>query len=165
VSVVDELTQLEEHVQRRMRELKPLVDEYSELEVVAKRLGISPAAQDSAPRRRSKRGGTTASRSASKATSKSSRTRRATARATRPTRARAGKRRDDVLAAVKRRPGVTIREVGEELGVDPTSLYRVVHGLQSDGLVRKDGRGLQLAGSVPAIADNGASPAAGEPAS
>jgi DNA-binding Lrp family transcriptional regulator len=46
---------------------------------------------------------------------------------------------------VNERPGITVRELGEQLGVDPTSLYRVIHRLESDGLVKKAGRGLEPA--------------------
>ena len=55
---------------------------------------------------------------------------------------RANGRRDQLLAIVKERPGVTVREVGAELGVDPTSLYRIVHKLEQDGALRKNGREL-----------------------
>src|SRR3954471_12454820 len=44
VSVMDQLQDLEATVAKRMAELKPLVDEYAELEQVAQRLGVKPAA-------------------------------------------------------------------------------------------------------------------------
>jgi hypothetical protein len=142
VSLANELTQLEEHVKTRLRELKPLVDEYSDLEAVAKRLGIAIPEQTGAPSRpRRRRASAASGTGAAKPTSKPARTagRSRTRTAHRP----AGKRRDDVLAAVREHPGITVRELGEQLGVDPTSLYRVVHGLESDGLVNKAGRGLE----------------------
>jgi DNA-binding MarR family transcriptional regulator len=43
---------------------------------------------------------------------------------------------------VKARPGITVREIGSELGVDPTSLYRIVHRLEQDGALQKRGREL-----------------------
>ena len=46
------------------------------------------------------------------------------------------------MALVRERPGVTVREVGAELGVDPTSLYRIVHRLEKDGELQKRGREL-----------------------
>jgi len=46
---------------------------------------------------------------------------------------------------VRERPGVTVAEVGKQLGVDPTSLYRVVHRLEQRGDVRKHGRQLEPA--------------------
>jgi DNA-binding IclR family transcriptional regulator len=42
-------------------------------------------------------------------------------------------------------PGISVREIVAQLGVNRTSLYPVVRGLMSDGLLHKDGRGLWLA--------------------
>jgi len=42
---------------------------------------------------------------------------------------------------------ITVAELGAALGRDPTSLYRVVHQLEADGALRKDGRALQPVGS------------------
>ncbi len=130
MSVVDELKGLEDRVAQRMTELRPLVDEYRELEQVAQRLGVTtPAPADTpAPRRRTRR----RARSSS-----------APATANAGTRARTNGRRDELLAAVKARPGITVREVGAELGVDPTSLYRIVHRLEQDGALQKRGRELR----------------------
>ena len=133
MSVIDELKGLEDRVAQRMSELRPLVDEYRELEQVAQRLGVSPAAATDTPARpprtrrrtRSTAGGTAATRSSG-------------ARGA----GRTNGRRDQLLAIVKDRPGITVREVGTELGVDPTSLYRIVHRLEEDGAVRKRGREL-----------------------
>jgi transposase len=128
VSVIDDLKGLEDRVARRMSELRPLVDEYRELEQVAQRLGVSaPAAADTSarPRRARRRSRTTAPAKAGKAGT-----------------GRSNGRRDELLAMVKARPGITVREVGSELGVDPTSLYRIVHRLEQDGAVRKRGREL-----------------------
>jgi phage terminase small subunit len=128
VSVIDELKGLEDRVAQRMSELRPLVDEYRELEQVAQRLGVSPAATSDtpAPRRRPRRRSRTTTTASAGST-------------------RAGRnngRRDQLLAMVKARPGITVREVGSELGVDPTSLYRIVHRLEQDGSLQKRGREL-----------------------
>jgi Mn-dependent DtxR family transcriptional regulator len=127
VSVIDELKGLEDRVARRMTELRPLVDEYNELEQVAQRLGVAPPAATDTP----------------------SRPRRTRRRRTRPGaatgtggRARTNGRRDQLLEMVKARPGITVREIGSELGVDPTSLYRIVHRLEADGALQKRGREL-----------------------
>ena len=125
MSVIDELKGLEDRVAQRMLELRPLVDEYRELEQVAQRLGVTPpAAADtpSRPRRPRRRARSSA---------------RANGRAT-----RGNGRRDQLLEMVKARPGITVREIGTELGVDPTSLYRIVHRLEADGALRKRGREL-----------------------
>jgi hypothetical protein len=107
VSVIDELRGLEERVAKRMQELRPLVDEYNELEQYAQRLGVSPrdGADTSAPARRSTR---------------RSRSTRKTAAATRTgaTRAPPGRRpqrdgrSEQLLTMVKARPAITVREVG-----------------------------------------------------
>jgi hypothetical protein len=128
VSVIDELKGLEDRVAQRMSELRPLVDEYRELEQVAQRLGVSPAATSDtpAPRRRPRRRSRTTTTASAGST-------------------RAGRnngRRDQLLAMVRARPGITVREVGSELGVDPTSLYRIVHRLEQDGSLQKRGREL-----------------------
>jgi hypothetical protein len=53
--------------------------------------------------------------------------------------ARPGQRHDDVLRLVGESPGITVREIGERLGVDATGLYRVVNRLTDEGRMRKDG--------------------------
>jgi hypothetical protein len=129
VSVIDELKGLEDRVAQRMTELRPLVDEYRELEQVAQRLGVTPsaAADTPSPPRRSRRRARPPAPAPSSA----------------GTRTRSNGRRDQLLAIVKARPGVTVREVGAELGVDPTSLYRIVHRLEQDGALQKSGRELR----------------------
>ena len=145
MSVIDELKGLEDRVARRMQELRPLVDEYRELEQVAERLGVAAATDTAAPRRRRAR------RPAARAGTPGStrRTNPAAGNGTAATvatkrsggRVRAG-RRDQLLEMVKARPGITVREAGAELGVDPTSLYRIVHRLEQDGALQKRGREL-----------------------
>ena len=138
MSVIDELRGLEDRVAKRMQELRPLVDEYHELEQYAQRLGGAPrdGADTPAPAPRPTR------------RSRSTRKTAAAGRSTSATRAVAGGRsagngrRDQLLSMVKARPGITVREVGTELGVDPTSLYRVVHRLEKDGELKKRGREL-----------------------
>jgi hypothetical protein len=155
VSVIDELKGLEDRVARRMKELRPLVDEYRELERVAERLGAPPApaptpalaADTAAPRPRAS-ARAQANGAAPAGSSRATATRRRTA-ATTPAPAPgtssgtgATGRRDQLLELVKARPGITVREIGTELGVDPTSLYRIVHRLEQDGALRKRGREL-----------------------
>ena len=134
MSVIDELRGFEERVAQRMQELRPLVDEYNELEQYAQRLGVSPGdgADRSAPAPHRTR--------PSRSTRKSAATTR-TADAAQASGSGAG-RREQLLTMVKARPGITVREVGTELGVDPTSLYRIVHRLEKEGELRKRGREL-----------------------
>ena len=152
MSLIDELKGLEDRVAERMKELRPLVDEYRELEQVAQKLGVSPAtAGTPTPSRR----GAARKRSGARSTNSSRATRgpgASRARTAAPpaadaatagaTRGRSNGRRDQLLDMVKARPGITVREVGSELGVDPTSLYRIVHRLERDGALEKRGREL-----------------------
>ena len=42
---------------------------------------------------------------------------------------------------MRTRPGITIPEIAEAMGIQQNYLYRVLPALQKDGLVRKEGRG------------------------
>jgi hypothetical protein len=53
-----------------------------------------------------------------------------------------GRRHEDVLRLVAEQPGITVREIGERLGVDPTGLYRVAKRLTDEGRLSKQGTGL-----------------------
>jgi hypothetical protein len=153
VSVLDDLRAAEQRVAERLKELEPAVAEYRELEAVAKRLGINRAeARDPAPRARpgsnargSSRKRAGGSRSAAKTAGTPSRSEDASDRRRRPS---VGGREAQLLALVRARPGLTVREVGEEFGVDPTSLYRVVHRLEQSGALRKNGRKLEVIGAA-----------------
>lgn len=159
MSFLDELQGLEDRVQSRMRELRPLVAEYQELEQVANRLGLRPDDSETVSPARTRRstsrpGRSGRSQSAAQAPSgkratglrrrRTAASEKAITRAPRPRRA-GGQRGPQLLALVHERPGITVREAGEQLGVDPTSLYRVVRQLKDDGAVKKQGRGLQPA--------------------
>ena len=154
MSVLDDLQVLEQRVSRRLAELRPHVDEYRELEAVAERLGIdvkattpatdgqstvTPTRASGRPRRRSKAPGSAAITSAGR-----TRPPAADKGATQPS-GGGGFRRQQVLAAVTKQPGITVREIGAQLGVDPTSLYRSVRSLEADGSIKKSGRQLSPA--------------------
>ena len=145
MSVLDDFRAAEHRIAQRLKELEPAVAEYRELEVVAKRLGLidgatahPAAAAEPAPARR---------RSARKRTpseAKAPVTRKGAPPGSRRN-LRPGQREQQVLELVRGRPGITVREVGNELGVDPTGLYRVVGRLEQRGELRKKGRNLQPA--------------------
>ena len=149
MSVLDELRDLERRVASRMQELRPLVDEYRDLERVAQRLGvdgtdrastISMREADGRSRRQTR---TAPKRPTTRRSSASRSPRHAKPSDDKPSPNGGGKRQSQVLAAVKRRPGITVREIGEQLGVDYTSLYRHVRALEADGKITKHGRTLQ----------------------
>ena len=102
-------------IDSRLKELKPLYDEYLMLERAKAALeGVdgprrAPAARRAGGgRRRGRRGGTT----------------------------------DAVLAHIRQNPGATVREIADALGMKhPNYLYRVLPSLQEQGAVKKQGKG------------------------
>ena len=113
----------------RLKELKPLVEEYQRLEAAAAALaGISePSA--SAPRASRRR--TPATRPARKNDGMTTRGRSK----------RGGKRSEEAFAVVKANPGITIPQIAERMGIKQNYLYRVLPSLASEGRVQRDGRG------------------------
>jgi Winged helix-turn-helix DNA-binding len=171
MSVLDQFRSAEEQVAKRLSELKPLVDEYRELEQVAQRIGLNvnddasvadkqrPASRGTAQGRR--RRSNAKARSAASARDESggaAAAKRSTARTSgrrerasrRPGRGapdsnRGSRRQQDVLGLVNERPGITVRQIAEELGVDATGLYRPVHKLEQEGAIAKRGTTLRPA--------------------
>jgi hypothetical protein len=134
VSVLDDFRDAEKRVAQRLKELEPAVAEYRELETVAQRLGIEvPAAAPARATRTRRR------RSPATPAQRNGGTR--PARGRRPT--QPGKREEQLLALIRKQPGITVREAGEALNVDPTGLYRIVGRLEQRGEVRKSGRSLE----------------------
>jgi hypothetical protein len=108
-------------IDARLKELKPLHDEYLKLERAKSALaGID------APRR-----GPGRPRGSGSGTGTRRRRRRA-----------GGTRADEALAAIRKQPGISVRELSEQIGIKhPNYLYRVMAQLESDGAVKKQGRG------------------------
>src|SRR5919197_1139673 len=52
-----------------------------------------------------------------------------------------GTRSKEALDLVRSRPGISIPELAESMGIKQNYLYRVLPGLQKEGMVRKEGRG------------------------
>jgi len=126
--MADFLEEKKREIDARLKELRPLVDEYQRLEAAAAALqGV---------------GGATNSRSSAPAARRTGR-RRSTATGTgRRGRPRgSGTRSKQALELVRSRPGITIPEIAEAIGIQQNYLYRVLPALQKDGLVRKEGRG------------------------
>lgn len=161
-SPTDDLKSLEVRVVTRIRQLQPALREMDELREVAQRLGIDPDAVNDAPEASGRRGrrrspaGTSGPRSGSKAVTGRSRdngapgARRTGRRPPRSASAARGTRAQEVATLVRERPGITVAELGAALGVDATSLYRVVHQLEADGTLRKEGRALLPIGAASA---------------
>ena len=125
----DFLEEKRKEISARLKELRPLVDEYHRLEAAEQALsGVgtpSPRATSTAA----------APRRARKARAKSS----GTGRRGRPK--GSGTRAIQALELVKARPGITIPELAESMGIKQNYLYRVMPGLAEEGKVTKSGRG------------------------
>lgn len=57
---------------------------------------------------------------------------------------RSGKHDQRLLDAVERRPGATVAQAAQEIGVHPTALYPVIRRLEARGQLLKRGRELHL---------------------
>jgi CRP-like cAMP-binding protein len=130
--MTDFLEEKKREIQSRMKELRPLVEEFHRLEAAAAALegvkGSAPAAAAPARRAGSRRaasgGGGDGGGSGRRGRPRGS-----------------GTRAKQALELVRSRPGISIPEMAEAMGIQQNYLYRVLPGLQKDGLVRKDGRG------------------------
>ena len=123
--MTDFLDEKKREIHERLKELRPLVEEFHRLEAAAAALdGVgAPLAAQSA--RRPKRPGTSGGGGgAGRGRPKGS-----------------GTRSKQALEAVKGQPGITIPELAQAMGIAQNYLYRVMPELQKDGLVRKEGRG------------------------
>jgi hypothetical protein len=123
----DFLEEKRKEIQGRLKELRPLVDEYHRLEAAEQALsgvGTTSRATTAAPTRRAR-----------SARAKAPGTRR------RGRPKGSGTRANQALELVKARPGITIPELAEAMGIKQNYLYRVMPGLADDGKVTKSGRG------------------------
>ena len=113
--MTDFLDEKRKEIDARLKELRPLVDEYNRLEKAAAALrGVTDggASATRAPRRRG-RGRPRGS----------------------------GTRAKQALELVRARPGITIAELAEAMGIHANYLYRVMPTLESEGQVVKRDRG------------------------
>ena len=127
--MTDFLDEKRDEIAVRLRELKPLVDEYTRLQAAAaalegmdstpaQRRDATPGAREAGPRQRDKH---------------------SPARRGRPR--GSGMRATEALQLIKANPGIAIAEIAEQMGIKQNYLYRVLPGLADDGLVTKQGRG------------------------
>jgi CRP-like cAMP-binding protein len=129
--MADFLDEKKREIDARLKELRPLVEEFHRLEAASAALQGVPGG-----------GGRTAATTATPAR----RARRKAAAPAAGTRRRgrprgSGTRSKQALELVRTRPGITIPEIAEAMGIQQNYLYRVLPSLQKDGLVRKEGRG------------------------
>ena len=123
--MTDFLDDKKREINDRLKELKPLVDEYHRLEA-AKAALDGVGADSPAPSRRR--------RATSSGASGNGRRRRGRPRGS-------GTRATQALDLVKANPGISIPEIAEKMNIQQNYLYRVLPGLAQDGLVEKRGRG------------------------
>jgi sugar-specific transcriptional regulator TrmB len=124
--VADFLDAKRKEIQDRLKELRPLVDEYNRLESAERALSgmdtkTTTAAAPTRRRRRSTGNGR----------------RRGRPRGT-------GTRAQQALQLVTERPGITIPELAQAMGIKQNYLYRVMPTLAEEGKVTKSGRGWHL---------------------
>jgi hypothetical protein len=125
--MADFLTEKRQEIDNRLKELRPLYEEYLKLEKAQEAL----AGMDQ-PRRRGP--GRPPGSTSSKPASGNGRRRRR--------RRSGGTRGDQALEVVRQNPGISVSDLGDKLGISQKNyLYRVMANLQQDGAVRKEGRG------------------------
>ena len=119
--MADFLDEKRKEIDARLQELRPLVDEFNRLEKAAAALaGVGGSAGRAATRTRRSAGGT--------------RRRRGRPRGS-------GNRAKQALELVRARPGITISEMADAMGIKANYLYRVMPTLQKEGQVKKRDKG------------------------
>ena len=125
--MADVLSELRSGLEKRLRELEPLISEHAQVRKALDALeGVGKRAQGTAA-------------SAVK--------RSPSAKAGSPARRRGGRppgtggRAQEVLAHVHKQPGVTIAELAKRMKIKPNYLYRVLPQLEKDGKLHKRDKG------------------------
>ena len=137
--MADFLDEKRSEIAARLKELKPLVDEYQRLEAAAAALEGVPAHERAARATTTSAVGRRARAQSAPKRAKSNGNGGGTGRRGRPK--GTGTRGAEALALVRSKPGITIPEIAEQMGIKQNYLYRVLPGLADDGLVKKEGRG------------------------
>jgi hypothetical protein len=121
--MADFLDEKRKEIDSRLRELRPLVDEYQRLEKAAAALagvGGRPAATTQPTRRRRRRAASSGRRGRPRGS---------------------GNRAKQALELVRARPGITIAEMADAMSIKANYLYRVMPTLESEGQVKKRDKG------------------------
>jgi CRP-like cAMP-binding protein len=129
--VSDFLETKRKEIAARLNELKPLIDEYHQLEAAAAALASLPGAART-------NGGSTTRRARSTGRSTAARA-GAPRRRGRPR--GSGTRALQALELVKAQPGITTAEIATAMGIKQNYLYRVLPALEKDAKVAKRGKG------------------------
>ncbi len=143
--MTDFLDEKRKEITDRLKELKPLVDEYRRLEAAASALaGVGESAvRAAAGVATGKRGpGRPRGSAGKKPAAKAAARKPAKAGAKRAGRKKgSGTRAAEALAFVQGQPGITIPELAAKMGIKQNYLYRVLPGLEAEKKVEKKGRG------------------------
>jgi ribosomal protein S25 len=158
--VTDFLDEKRQEITARLKELKPLVEEYQRLEAAASALeGVggasataarsttataAPAAARKAAGRRGPgrpKGSKTATKAAPAAAATAAPAKRGGPRRKAGRRKGSGTRAAQALSFVQQQPGITIPELAARMGIKQNYLYRVLPSLEEEGKVAKQGRG------------------------
>jgi sugar-specific transcriptional regulator TrmB len=121
--MADFLDEKRSEIDARLRELKPLVEEYRRLEKAAAALagvGANGGSPTTRRRRRGSGGGSGSGRGRPRGS---------------------GARSKQALELVRTRPGITITELADTMGIKANYLYRVMPSLAAEGKVTKRGKG------------------------
>lgn len=128
----DVLSELRSSLEKRLRELEPMVKEHAHVREALEAL---------------KAAGTRAQRAATSAPRRAQAV-RATTAARRPGRPRGtGGRAQEALKLVHRHPGITIGEMAKRMKIQANYLYRVLPRLEKDGKITKRDKGYHPPGS------------------
>jgi ribosomal protein S25 len=154
--VTDFLDEKRQEITSRLKELKPLVDEFNRLEAAASALAgvIGSAASDAGAaatavvtRRRGPGRPPGSGRKKAAAAKAAPAAKAAAPKAAKPAKRRAGRRKGSGTRAAEARsfvqgqPGITIPELAAKMGIKQNYLYRVLPGLEQENKVEKKGRG------------------------
>jgi len=136
--MADFLTEQRSALEKRLKELKPLYDEYLSLEKVQEALeGVGGAVRRGPGRPRG-----SATRRRGPGRPPGSKTRRRSTNGRRRRGRRGGTRTDQALKVVRENPGITVTELASKMNIKQKNyLYRVMNQLAADGAVKKQGRG------------------------
>ena len=118
--MADFLDEKRKEIDARLRELRPLVEEFNRLEKAAAALAGVGGTQAAATRRRSNGAGRSRRRGRPRGS---------------------GNRAKQALELVRARPGITISELADAMHIKANYLYRVMPTLQKEGQVKKRDKG------------------------
>ncbi len=126
----DFLDEKVKEIDARLKELRPLVDEFHRLETARDALsGVEGNGAKAAPKRRGP-----------------GRPRGSGGGGRRRGRPRGGNTRGtQALELVRASPGISIRELAEAMAIQPNYLYRILPQLEQEGKVRREGKGWHAA--------------------